>query len=231
VSHGEWTTVEQHWLLSSLSRQIASPSLSGGSTTSTASMVARFGPRPSRVGLTASPSVTLAIPVTGPPPSSTGPEQRPQRSSPRCSLWATGHLTRRSYLRRARRGIEFTASSPEYKLETSSTLRELFGIYRVLCAIAPHLSGGRHKVVMDNLGCVFIMGGVVPPFATGARQWGEFVSGGSPNPCLQQLAVLILDLQYTRVPADIRVGSPGSQRACRFPLTRTRVLPAQLSAV
>ena len=39
----------------------------------------------------------------------------------------------------------------------------------------------RHKVVMDNLGCVFIMGGVVPSFATGGREWGEFVSGGSPN--------------------------------------------------
>jgi hypothetical protein len=98
-------------------------------------------------------------------------------------------------------------------LETSSTLRELFGIYRVLRAITPLLSGGRQKVVMDNLGCVFIMGGVVPPFATGARQWGEFVSGGSPNPDPQRLAVLILDLQYTHgfrltfewVPRDLNV--------------------------
>ena len=48
---------------------------------------------------------------------------------------------------------------------------------------------------MDNLGCVFIMGGVVPPFATGGRAWGEFVSGGSPNPDLQRLAVHMLDLQ------------------------------------
>ena len=126
---------------------------------------------------------------------------------------ATGHLARRSVLRRARRGIEFAASSPKYMLGTSSTLRELFSIYRVLCTIAPLLSGGRHKVVMDNLGCVFIMGGVVPPFATGARQLGEFVSGGSPNPDLQRLAVFILDLQYTHwfrltsewVPRDLNV--------------------------
>jgi hypothetical protein len=98
-------------------------------------------------------------------------------------------------------------------LETNSTLRELFGVYRVLCAIAPLLSGGRHKVVMDNLGCVFIMGEVVPPFATGARQLGNFVSGGSPNPDLQRLAVFILDLQYTHwfrltsewVPRDLNV--------------------------
>jgi hypothetical protein len=49
---------------------------------------------------------------------------------------ATGHLTRRSVLRRARRGIEFAASSPKYMLGTSSTLRELFRICRVLCTIA-----------------------------------------------------------------------------------------------
>ncbi len=48
---------------------------------------------------------------------------------------------------------------------------------------------------MDNLGCVFIMGGCVPSFATGSRVWGEFVLGGSPNPVLQRLAVHMLDLQ------------------------------------
>jgi hypothetical protein len=53
---------------------------------------------------------------------------------------ATRHLTRRSVLRRARREIEFAASFPEYMLGTSSTLRELFGIYQVLCSIAPLLS-------------------------------------------------------------------------------------------
>ena len=48
---------------------------------------------------------------------------------------------------------------------------------------------------MDNLGCVFIMGRVVPPFATGGRAWGEFVSGGSPNEELQQLAIHLLVVQ------------------------------------
>ena len=48
---------------------------------------------------------------------------------------------------------------------------------------------------MDNLGCVFIMGGVVPSFAVGGKQWGEFISGGSPCPALQQLAVQLLDTQ------------------------------------
>ena len=47
---------------------------------------------------------------------------------------------------------------------------------------------------MDNLGFVFIMGGVVPSFATGGREWGEFVSGGSPGFSeLQRLALHLLD--------------------------------------
>jgi hypothetical protein len=50
-------------------------------------------------------------------------------------------------------------------------------------------------VIMDNLGCVFIMGGVVPEYATGGRMWEEFVSGGSPNPDLQRLALQLLDIQ------------------------------------
>ena len=137
---------------------------------------------------------------------------------------ATGHLTRRAVVRRARRGIEFAAAFPAYMLATSSTLRELFGVHGVLCTIAPLLRGGRHKVVMDNLGCVFIMGGVVPPFATGARQWGEFVSGGSPNPDLQRLAVLILDLQLTHgftlvfewVPRDQNVRADFLSHALEF---------------
>ncbi len=50
-------------------------------------------------------------------------------------------------------------------------------------------------MMMDNLGCVFVMGGFIPSFATGGRAWGEFVSGGSPNPDLQRLAVHMIVLQ------------------------------------
>jgi len=82
-----------------------------------------------------------------------------------------------------------------------------------LSTLAPLLRGGRHKVVLDNLGCVFINGGVVPSFATGGRAWGEFASGGSPNPELQRLALHILDLQvefdfsltFVWVPRDFNV--------------------------
>ena len=48
---------------------------------------------------------------------------------------------------------------------------------------------------LDNLGCVFILGGVVPPFAVGGRQWDEAVTGGSPNPALQALACSLLQTQ------------------------------------
>ena len=48
-------------------------------------------------------------------------------------------------------------------------------------------------MVMGNLGCVFITGGVVPPFAV--DRIGGFVLGASPNPSLQALAVALLDAQ------------------------------------
>ena len=68
-------------------------------------------------------------------------------------------------------GIEFMAALPQHRLEASSTLRELYGVDLAISAMAHLLRGGRHKVVMDNLGCVFIMGGYVPSFATGGRAW------------------------------------------------------------
>jgi hypothetical protein len=83
-------------------------------------------------------------------------------------------------------------------------LRELYGIWLFISAVARLLAGGRHLVVMDNLGCIFILGGVLPAFALGGRQWGEFVSGGSPDPELQAYAIALHDLQlehgFTLVP-------------------------------
>jgi hypothetical protein len=126
---------------------------------------------------------------------------------------APAGLTRRMVRRQARRGIQFMAALPQHLLAASSTLRELYGVDLAISALAHLLRGGRHKVVMDNLGCVFIMGGCVPSFATGGRSWGEFVSGGSPNQDLQRLAVHMLDLQiehgfsltFVWVPRDLNV--------------------------
>jgi hypothetical protein len=108
---------------------------------------------------------------------------------------AAGTATRRLVRQRVREGLELMKALPAYLLDASSTLRELFGIWTFVTDLAPRLSGGRHRVQMDNLGCVFIMGGIVPPFAVGGKEWGEFVSGGSPNPDLQRLAVQLFDIQ------------------------------------
>ena len=96
---------------------------------------------------------------------------------------------------RARRGIEYMTSFPALVRDDSSTLRELWGVLAFVTAASSLLAGGHHRVVMDNLGCVFITGGLVPPFAVGGKRFGEFVSGGSPNPSLQALAVALLDAQ------------------------------------
>jgi len=87
------------------------------------------------------------------------------------------------------------AALPPHLLDASSTLRELWGIATFITSAAPLLRGGRFRVFMDNLGCVFIMGGVVPAFAVGGKAWGEFVSGGSPDPALQRLALQLFEAQ------------------------------------
>lgn len=95
----------------------------------------------------------------------------------------------------AQRGLEFFCPLPAALLGASSTLRELFGIAAFVAAIAPLLRGGRFRVFLDNLGCVFILGGVVPEAAIGGLAWGEYVTGGSPNPELQRLALQLLEAQ------------------------------------
>ncbi len=113
-------------------------------------------------------------------------------------------LSRREVLRHALRGLEFTAPLPANLLLASSTLREMHGIALFIGAVRSLLVGGRHLIVLDNLDCVHILGGVVPAFARGGRPWGEFVLGGSPNPALQRLALLLHDMQewdgFTLVP-------------------------------
>lgn len=95
----------------------------------------------------------------------------------------------------ATRGIEFMTPLPGYVILASSTHRELFGVAEFVLAIAPLLQGGRYRLFLDNLGCVFILGGVVPEFAVGRKHWGEFVTGGSPNPALQSIALRIFQAQ------------------------------------
>ena len=111
---------------------------------------------------------------------------------------APAGLSRRAVVRRARRGVEFLAALPQHLLEASSTLREL------ISASAHLLRGGRRKVVMERLGCVFIMGGVVTPSSLPLPRgdvsgtWVGRVRLGrlaQPNPELQRPAPHLLDLQ------------------------------------
>jgi len=95
----------------------------------------------------------------------------------------------------ATRGLEFMTPLPADMLLASSTHRELFGVAQFVLAVAPLLRGGRFRLFLDNLGCVFILGGIVPPFAVGGKQVGEFVSGGSPNSALQDLALRLFQAQ------------------------------------
>ncbi len=74
---------------------------------------------------------------------------------------------------------------------------------------------------LDNLVCVFILGGVVPNFATGNKRWGEFVTGGSPNPALQSMACELFQLQLDNGfdlrrfgPRESSTRAPITYRAC-----------------
>ncbi len=59
-------------------------------------------------------------------------------------------------------------------------------------------------MVLDNLGCVAILGGIVPAFTRGRRARGEYVAGCSPNPELQLLALTVHYMQdegnFTLIP-------------------------------
>ena len=104
-------------------------------------------------------------------------------------------LTRETVVRFAADGLRFFAALPADLLDASSTLRELYGVLVFLVAVGHILTGGHHRFIMDNMGCVFILGGLVPASVTGGREWGESVSGGSRVRELQRLAVRILDIQ------------------------------------
>ena len=117
----------------------------------------------------------------------------------------------------ARRGLEFFYLLPAALLGVSSTLRGLYGITAFTAAVAPQLRGGRFQVYLDNLGCVFILGGVVPEAAIGGLAWGEYVTGGS-----------LPRASAPRAPASSsrprwREGSPSSLRRSGSPANPTFV--------
>ena len=131
-------------------------------------------------------------------------------------------MSRDELVERARRGIEFMTAHPPGGLvrDDSSTLRELWGVLAFVMAAGSLLAG----YTMVTLGRVFMTGGAVPPFAVGGKRFGEFVSGGSPNPSPQALAVALLDAQieggflltFEWVPRELNV----RPSAGRLPLAR-----------
>lgn len=134
-------------------------------------------------------------------------------------------MTVREVRDHTRHGIEHAAPLPLSLRGASSTLRELFGVVNFILLVRNLLRGGAHRVVLDNLGCVFILGGVVPPFAVGGKAWGEYVSGGSPDPALQHLALQAFDaqlahgfsLQAVWVPRDLNVRADFLSHAAEYP--------------
>ena len=55
--------------------------------------------------------------------------------------------------------VEGLAAAPS--TDARPILRELYGVTEVVLSFAPVLRGGGHKIVMDSLGCVFIIGEAV----------------------------------------------------------------------
>jgi len=51
--------------------------------------------------------------------------------------------------------------------------------YRNSTASAAYFSNGRHRIIMDNLWCIFNLRGIVPPFDVGGKQWGGISIPGS----------------------------------------------------
>jgi hypothetical protein len=77
-------------------------------------------------------------------------------------------------------------------------------------AVRVLLGRGWHRLIIDNLGCLFILGGLAPPFAVSGKRWGEFVPGGlgSVDPDLQRLALELHNLQVFHCFAVVQVWRP-----------------------
>ena len=95
--------------------------------------------------------------------------------------------------RMAEDGIEMVGHFPPHIRGGSSTLRELFGVWMFFCAFAGLMHKGRFLLGLDNICCVFILGGILPLSATGHKE-PKSTPGGSQIPELQALAIKIMDL-------------------------------------
>jgi hypothetical protein len=95
--------------------------------------------------------------------------------------------------RMAEDGIEMVGHFPLSIAAGSSTLRELFGVWMYFTTFVQLMRCSRVLLGLDNICCVFILGGVLPLSATG-NQESKSTPGGSRIPELQALAIKIMDL-------------------------------------
>ncbi len=79
----------------------------------------------------------------------------------------------------------------------SSSVSHLF-IWAIAHLLQVQVRGGRFQIFLDNLSCVFILGGAVSHFAVDALLWGEFVTGGTltQHSSPWQLLQLQLDSEF-----------------------------------
>jgi hypothetical protein len=59
--------------------------------------------------------------------------------------------------------IEMAGHFPSHIKGGSSTLQELFGVWMIFVAFASLMRKGRFLLGLDNIYCVFILGGGPPP--------------------------------------------------------------------
>ena len=90
---------------------------------------------------------------------------------------ASADFTMSALADHAQRGLDFVLPLPVELLSASSTLRELFGVARFILAAAHLLQG----LFLDNLGCVYVLGGVIPAFAWGGSRLGQACPWRSPG--------------------------------------------------
>ena len=106
--------------------------------------------------------------------------------------------------------------------DDSSALRELWGEEPAswLCHgsdLPPSRPGQTPRSCDGQPLLLLITGCLVPPFAVCGKWFCEFVSGLSPDPLLQALAIAF--------PSHVRAGAARTEGAVRFPLARVGKRP------
>lgn len=109
-------------------------------------------------------------------------------------------------------GLEAWGALPEHMQGegASSTLREMYGAFKMISRFSDVLQGGRFRLHLDNICCVMGLGGKVPPSATGGKE-PKSVLGGSRVDDVQKYIIKILDLAHSKNIQLVAVWVPRAQ--------------------